>query len=122
MSIALAALAATGFSPGGRLGLQQQRGGLTWSPRACALSMAEQLVLTDGTDSFFASRSAVQALYDFGDFSKITALSSSVTSAKKMLLSRQARYSGLIDILEFSEGQRPRAPSSFAPALMLSCA
>ena len=36
---------------------------------------------------------------------KITAHSSSVADAKKMLLSRQARYTGLIDGLEFAEGE-----------------
>lgn len=65
--------------------------------------MAESLVVTDGTDSFYESRGVFQTLFDFGDYDRITALSSSVVDAKKMLLSRQARYSGLVDILQFSE-------------------
>ena len=49
-------------------------------------------------------RMIFQYLHDFGDFSGVTAFSSSVTEAKKMLLSRQARYSGLVDVLDFAEG------------------
>ena len=66
--------------------------------------MSEKVVVTDGTDSFFQSRMIFQYLHDFGDFSRVTAFSSSVTEAKKMLLSRQARYSGLVDVLDFAEG------------------
>lgn len=65
--------------------------------------MGQQVVVTDGTDSFYATRTVFQALYDHGDFDKITALSTSIAEAKKMLISRQARYSGLIDVLDFSE-------------------
>lgn len=66
--------------------------------------MGEQVVVTDGSDSFYGSRTVFQSLFDHGDFEKITALSTSVAEAKKMLISRQARYSGLIDVLDFSEG------------------
>eukprot|EP00316_Scyphosphaera_apsteinii_P023974 CAMPEP_0119312112 /NCGR_PEP_ID=MMETSP1333-20130426/25088_1 /TAXON_ID=418940 /ORGANISM="Scyphosphaera apsteinii, Strain RCC1455" /LENGTH=341 /DNA_ID=CAMNT_0007316673 /DNA_START=179 /DNA_END=1204 /DNA_ORIENTATION=+ len=65
--------------------------------------MAESIIVTDGTDSFYGSRSVFQYLHDFGDYSTITACSTSVSDAKKMLLSRQARYSGLIDVLQFTE-------------------
>lgn len=65
------------------------------------------IVVTDGTDSFFHSRSMVQSLYDFGTYGKITASSSSIVEAKKMLISRTARYSGLLDILDFHEGPMP---------------
>lgn len=66
--------------------------------------MAETVVVTDGTDSFFGSRSVFQVLHDAGDFSSLTAFSSSIVDAKKMCISRQARYSGLIDVLKFAEG------------------
>jgi len=67
--------------------------------------MAESVVVTDGTDSFYGSRTLFQFLHDFGEFDKITAFGPSVVDAKKMLLSRQARYSGLVDVLEFAEGE-----------------
>ena len=63
----------------------------------------KQILVTDGTDSFYNTRTVFQSLHTHGDFQKITAHSSSVANAKKMLLSREARYSGLIDVLEFSE-------------------
>ena len=44
-----------------------------------------------------------QVLHDAKAFDSITAASSSVADAKKMLLSRQARYSGLTDLLHFTE-------------------
>lgn len=78
--------------------------GLGGASRAQPPSMAETLVVTDGTDSFYGSRAIFQSLFDYGEFAKITAFSSSEADAKKMLLSRQARYSGLIDVLQFAEG------------------
>jgi len=66
--------------------------------------MAEQVIVTDGSDSFYTSRLIFQALHDYGDFAAITAFSTSTADAKKMLLSRQARYSGLVDVLKFAEG------------------
>jgi len=65
--------------------------------------MAGSVVVTDGSDSFYNSRAIFQLLHDFGKFKSITASSSSVSDAKKMLLSRQARYSGLVDVLSFTE-------------------
>jgi hypothetical protein len=65
--------------------------------------MGERIVVTDGTNSFYESRGLFQLLHDFGSFEAITASSSSVADAKKMLLSREARYSGLVDVLKFSE-------------------
>lgn len=50
-------------------------------------------------------------LHDYGKYDSITASSSSVADAKKMLLSRQARYSGLIDLLKFSEQEFSEALS-----------
>jgi len=78
--------------------------------------MAEQVVVTDGTDSFYSSRLIFQSLHDFGGFATITAFGSSVADAKKMLLSRQARYSGLVDVLEFAEGGSAELAASFADA------
>jgi len=66
--------------------------------------MDASLVVTDGTDSFYGSRSFFQVAHDHGSFSKVTAYCSSTVNAKKMLLSRQARYSGLVDVLNFAEG------------------
>ena len=57
--------------------------------RGTALLMADSVVVTDGTDSFFGSRGVFQAIFDHGDFGRITALSSCISDAKKMLLSRQ---------------------------------
>lgn len=65
--------------------------------------MAESIVVTDGSGSFYSSRTVFQILHDFGDYSSITASSADVAEAKKMLLSRQARYSGLVDVLKFSD-------------------
>lgn len=70
-------------------------------------------MVTDGTGNFYGSRTLVQALHDHGDFEDITAFGSSTADAKKMLISRQARYSGLIDVLKFAEG----GDSEFAGAL-----
>jgi hypothetical protein len=53
--------------------------------------VAESVVVTDGTDSFYGSRTLFQFLHDFGEFDKITAFGPSVVDAKKMLLSRQVR-------------------------------
>jgi len=69
-----------------------------------------RIVVTDGTDSFYKSRTMIQTLFDFGNFGEITAFSSSVADTKKMILSRQSRYSGLNDALSFEEGE-------FAPAV-----
>jgi len=82
--------------------------------RALTPQMAEQLIVTDGTDSFFASRLVFQSVHDHGDYSKITAFSSSIAESKKMLLSRQARYSGLVDVLTFAEGGSAELAAAFA--------
>ena len=73
-----------------------------------ACMMAGKVVVTDGTSSFYESRGIFQSLHDHGDFSAIEAYSSgssTTADAKKMLLSRNARYSGLLDLLTFSEGE-----------------
>ena len=79
MSILLAPLlASASFAPAGRMAMQQQRNTVSRATRGHALSMAETLVVTDGTDSFLTSRTAVQTLFNFGEYSKITSLSPSV--------------------------------------------
>jgi hypothetical protein len=65
------------------------------------------VVVTDGSNSFFKSRALVQQLHDFGSYASIVASSTSSVDAKKMLLSRTARYSGLIDVLSFEEAAVP---------------
>ena len=77
-----------------------------------ACMMAGKVVVTDGTCSFYESRGIFQELHDHGDFSGIEAYSAgsgTTADAKKMLLSRNARYSGLLDILTFSEGEPAEA-------------
>jgi len=62
------------------------------------------LVVTDGSGSFYNSRTVFQQLHDFGNYAAIRASTGPVVEAKKHLLSRQARYSGLLDLLSFIEG------------------
>jgi len=80
------------------------------------VQMAGSLVVTDGTDNFYGSRGIFQYVYDFGDFGKITAFGSSTADSKKMLLSRNARYSGLLDVLEFAEGGAAELATAFGGA------
>eukprot|EP00965_Chrysotila_dentata_P167080 5517554-Pleurochrysis_carterae.AAC.1 len=87
-----------GLAVAGRASLQTLR-----ACRTGSIIMAGSVVVTDGSDSFYNSRAIFQLLHDFGKFKSITASSSSVSDAKKMLLSRQARYSGLVDVLSFTE-------------------
>ena len=72
--------------------------------RGSTVLMAGNCVVTDGTDSFYSSRTLFQMLHDHAEYERITAFSSSIADAKKMCISRQARYSGLIDALDFAEG------------------
>ena len=60
--------------------------------------------MTDGSDSIYGSRTIFQQLYDFGNFASIIACTESTANAKKMLMSRASRYSGLNDVLGFREG------------------
>ena len=57
-----------------------------------------------------------QVLHDVGDFDRFTAFSSSVVDAKKMCISRNARYSGLIDVLDFAEGGDSELATAFGGA------
>merc|ERR1719149_107671 len=81
--------------------------------RGSSACMAEgKCIVTDGTSTFYESRGIFQSLHDHGDFSGIEAYSSgsgTTADAKKMLLSRNARYSGLLDLLTFSEGEPAEA-------------
>ena len=72
--------------------------------REVRLGREGSVVVTDGSGSFYGSRTIFNMLYDFGNFASITAYSEDTANAKKMLISRQTRYSGLIDVLEFVEG------------------
>ncbi len=69
----------------------------------------KDILVTDGTDSFYNSRAIFQSLHSHGSYKTITALSTSVANAKKMLLSREARYSGLVDSLNFSDDELSNA-------------
>ena len=84
--------------------------------RAALLSMqaiSGTVVVTDGTDNFYGSRGIFQALHDHGsEVDRIVAYSTSTANAKKMCISRQARYSGLIDVLEFEEGASDGFPAT----------
>ncbi len=61
------------------------------SPLGPTMSDGGAAIVTDGTNSFYSSRMIFQTLHDHGEFTKLTAFSSSVAEAKKMLLSRQVR-------------------------------
>ena len=86
------------------------------SARSAVLRMAESVVVTDGTGSFSGSRMVFQFLHDYGDYEKIVAFAPSTSDSKKMLISRQARYSGLIDVLEFEEGGAAELAAVFGSA------
>ena len=60
--------------------------------------------VTDSSGSFYESREMFNTLYDFGGFASLTASSASTAEAKKMLISRKARYSGLLDALASHAG------------------
>jgi len=79
-----------------------------------------RIIVTDGTGSFYKSRTMVQNLHDFGSFSHITAFSDSIASCKKMLLSRNSRYSGLNDALDFKEGSLEAAMDGAAAWLAIN--
>ena len=72
------------------------------------------VVVTEGTGAFYGSRTLIQMLHDFGNHKSITAHGESAATAKKALLTRQARYSGLIDTLDFSEGELAAADAWLA--------
>lgn len=61
------------------------------------------VLVLDMTDNYYNSRDIFQQLFSFGNWAKIACVTTSTKQAKKMLLSREARYSGLIDVLEIIE-------------------
>merc|ERR1719181_1429724 len=65
------------------------------------------IVVTDGTGTFYGSRAIFNMLHDFGGYASIVASSASTADAKKMLISRAGRYSGLLDKLTFHEAAEP---------------
>jgi len=62
------------------------------------------IVVTDGTDNLYASRTLFQMLNDYGRYKSIVAHGTDIVTAKKALLTRQARYGGLLDVLQFADG------------------
>lgn len=64
-----------------------------------------KVVVTAPEKELYVSRDIFQQLHDFGgNYGTIVQHGPSVAAAKKLLLSRNARYSGLLDVLQFSEG------------------
>ena len=62
------------------------------------------IVITEGTGSFWEVRALFQSIHDFARPSALIAHCDSAAATKKILLSRQARYSGLIEKLQFADG------------------
>jgi hypothetical protein len=79
------------------------------------------LLVTDGTDSFYESQRLIQYCYNTGTFNKVIAFSSSAANSKKMLLTREARYSGLWDSMQISEGGAPELAKLFGEAKVWVC-
>jgi len=75
--------------------------------REAGMGRTGSIVVTDGSGSFYGSRTVFNQLYDFGGYAKVVASSVSNVDAKKMLISRQSRYSGLSDALVFEEAPTP---------------
>lgn len=75
--------------------------------------MRGRAVVTEGTGSFYKSRSILQMLYDFSGAQSIVAHGDSIASSKKTLISRSARYSGLLDVLDYSEGTMPEGADAW---------
>jgi len=78
--------------------------GITRSREAGA-GRTGSVVVTDDSGTFYNSRTIFTMLHDFGRYASIKALGSSVADQKKMLISRAGRYSGLLDVLTFHEGE-----------------
>ncbi|CAB1098260.1 unnamed protein product [Ectocarpus sp. CCAP 1310/34] len=89
-------------------GLNNERSGLPAARQRAAMSADGGKVLVTG---FLNSKQRTdQFVFDIlqaqGRWEKIVAFSDSVAFAKKRLVSRKSRYSGLLDVLEFEEGDR----------------
>jgi len=70
--------------------------------------------VTEGNGAFYASRNLIQMLHDFGNHKSIVVHSSEPATAKKALFTRQARYSGLLDTLDFSDAKLAAADAWLA--------
>lgn len=69
-------------------------------PRPCGTALVSGMLETkERTDQF-----AFDVLHKHDCFEKIIAYSPSTSFARKRLLGRSARYSGLLDVLDFAEG------------------
>ena len=65
------------------------------------------ILVTAPLAALYESRQIFQSLHDFGstyNYKEIISHSASIADSKKLLLSRNARYSGLLDVLAFREG------------------
>jgi len=85
-------------------------------PQMTATMQAPMKVLVmDGTGSFYNSRTMFEKLHEH---SRVTLMpfGSDVNDAKKMLLSRQTRYNGLYDSLDFRAGGAPELAAALADA------
>jgi hypothetical protein len=80
------------------------------------MTAGDAILVTDGTDSFSGSQKVFQSLHNASDFASITAFSSSAADAKKLLTSREARYSGLLKKLRVAEGGVPELGKAFEEA------
>jgi len=74
-----------------------------------------KVLVMDGTGSFYNSRTMFEKLHEH---SRVTLMpfGSDVNDAKKMLLSRQTRYNGLYDSLDFRAGGAPELAAALADA------
>jgi len=61
------------------------------------------VLVLDSADDYLSGRDIFQQLYSYGNWAKLACVTASERQAKKLLLSREARYSGLIDALQFIE-------------------
>ncbi|KAG8460061.1 hypothetical protein KFE25_014206 [Diacronema lutheri] len=86
-----------------------RRAAATMSTTGVARSGA--VLVFDQTDDYFSSRDVFQQLYTHGNYARIACVSASAVRAKKMMLGREARYSGLIDALEIIEAADVTAPA-----------
>jgi hypothetical protein len=84
--------------------------------RTLPVSMAETVVVMDGTDSFSESRGLFLTLHATGKFEAMTAVSSSSADARKLLLSRQARNAGVVEVLNIVEGSNADLGDIFSNA------
>jgi len=62
------------------------------------------IIVTDGSDNLYASRTLFPMLNDYGRYQSIVAHGSDIATTKKALLTRHARYGGLLDVLSFADG------------------